>query len=181
MNYNLRYLIYFIGFLAIISAWYFFLYLSMVNSIAFYKAKISDLQKLKAKSVKVQQECPIIKNKINKIDKDINFNLDKFINPYNSINKIIKCILCNNLEIKECSPIKQIPIKLNSRGSNSGNVNYYSKSFFRLIIKGYFLDIYRFFDCLLKIDCFCELYKCSLKKEEQKIICELIFNFIVIL
>lgn len=175
MNYYLRCLIFICLCVFATVAWYFFIYTYVGSYILFYKNKICALEKLKYKSVKFQQECPTICKKVDQIDKIINSNIDKFSNPYTNIDKIVQCLLNNNINLKECLPLKNKDSKVNK------SKNWFSKKSFKFVIDGYFFDIYRFFNCLLKIDCFCQLAKCSLKKEDQKIKCELIFNFIVIL
>lgn len=167
MNY-IKYLIIISSYIIFLFLWYFFIYSSVLNYIDFYKSKISELEKVKSKSVDLQQECPVIEKEINKLNKKIESNLDNFKNSYNNINKIIKYILKNNLDLKECKPIKSIKFK------------NFSKENFKLIFQGQFLDIYKLFKDLLKIDCFCRLTLCKLKKEAGKIKCEIILTFILV-
>ena len=156
--------------LLFILTWYFFVYSYISNSVNFYKAEVSRLLRAKSQSVKLLQECPVIEKQINAMDKNINLHIDKFSNPYSTIDKITDIMFRNNLDIKEHMPVKLVKLKS----------CLFKKQTFKFVIEGYFLDIYRFFKFLSKIDCFFELSMCTLKRSNQKIKCELILGFIVL-
>lgn len=149
--------------------WYFFVYCYISSQIINYKVRIRRLEKIKSKSFQAQQDCVNLDKKLKDLELSITQNSSKQKSFYNKLSRIIRCIINNNLTLKQCFPDKKT------------KSNWYSKSSFKLNINGYYLDIYRFFNCLSKIDCFIEITQCTIKRVNQKLECTLTLNFIEII